>query len=400
MKKINIIQFLPYFPPHKWGLETHAMQWWEWWVKKWYWDVFNVTTHFDQENLEWENIIFNWICIWYKKEWVYNLIVPSFEIVKNFPIYKIWSKDFRLILKFLSEKNINIVITRTRFFLTSFIWWIYAKKNNLKWCHIEHGSDYVKLDSSLKNFVAKIFDKTIWKWIFKKADTLVWVSNACKKFILSMSSSCLTRGSGWKVEVIYRWIEAPSKNEIVINNDLKKQFQWKIIVWFLWRLYKWKNVESLIKSYYKLDKNLKDKIQIVIVWDGEDLDRLKKLDKNNLAYFTWWKPLKEAIELQSQFDIHFHTSSPWWWLATTLLQAMKLWCYIVSTPYEWADEVIKNWENWIMLKNDSVVELKRWLEEWILNLGDKEKYSKINKEIIKNSFKWEENIKKYYKLFR
>jgi hypothetical protein len=36
MKKINIIQFLPYFPPHKGGLETHADEWGKWWVKKEY----------------------------------------------------------------------------------------------------------------------------------------------------------------------------------------------------------------------------------------------------------------------------------------------------------------------------------------------------------------------------
>jgi len=43
MNKINIIQFLPYFPPHKWGLETVAEELAYHYVKAWYGEVINVT---------------------------------------------------------------------------------------------------------------------------------------------------------------------------------------------------------------------------------------------------------------------------------------------------------------------------------------------------------------------
>ena len=392
MKKTNIVQFLPYFPPHKWGLENYAEQWWKWWVKKWYWEVFNIVTNFNQEEIfsKSEKIFFNSKEIWYKKDWVEILVVPSFEIINNFPVYKIWDKKFKLIKEYLKEKNIDVVITHTRFFLTSFVWWKFAKRNKIKWLHIEHGSDYVKLSSSLKNLISKIYDKTIWKRIFKSANILIWISNACKDFI---QKEFVKRD----VEVIYRWIEIDDK--IAKDENLKKQFPWKIIIWFVWRLYKWKNIESLIKAYYKLDEQIKEKIQLVIVWDGEDLERLKKLDIENKIYFTWWKSFEKALALQKQFDIHFHTSSPGWGLATTLLQAMYFWCFIVATPYEWAKEVIENWKNWILLKNDSVKEIKRWIIEWINNLYKKNEYAQINKKIIQEKFNWDENIKKYYNLF-
>jgi hypothetical protein len=48
-------------------------------------------------------------------------VVPSLEIINNFPVYKIWDKKYKIIIKYLKEKNINIIITRTRFFLTSLI---------------------------------------------------------------------------------------------------------------------------------------------------------------------------------------------------------------------------------------------------------------------------------------
>jgi len=46
-QKINIVQFLPYFPPHKGGLETHAQERAKWRVKKWYGKVINITSNID-----------------------------------------------------------------------------------------------------------------------------------------------------------------------------------------------------------------------------------------------------------------------------------------------------------------------------------------------------------------
>jgi glycosyltransferase involved in cell wall biosynthesis len=396
--KINIIQFMPYFPPHKWGLETHWEQWGKYWVKNGFWKVYNVVTSFEQEiplsissqEREVEQIIYLDEVIWYKIDGVEILVCPSVEIISNFPVYKFWSKEYKIIIRYLEEKNIDIIITRTRFFLTSFLWWLFARKNKIKWIHIEHGSDYVKLNSKFKNLVAKIYDKWIWKWIFKKADKVIWVSEACKRFI---QKEFVNR----EVWVIYRGVDLPG---IIDEWALKNKFWGKIIIWFVWRLFKWKNVDTLIKSYYSLDKDLKNKIQIVIVGEWEDFDRLNKLDLDKEIYFTWWKSFKEALELQNEFDIHFHTSSPGWWLATTLLQAMSLWKFIISTPYEWADEVIVDWKNGILLKDDSLEELKRWLEKWLILFEDKKKEFEIeNKKIFKEKFDWDKNILKYYKLF-
>ena len=387
--KKNIIQFMPYFPPHKWWLETHWEQWWNWWVKKKYWKVYNIITNFNQNYDLWEKVVFENNIIWYKKNGVENLIVPSLEIINNFPIYKFWTKEYKLIIKYLKNKNIDRIITRTRFFLTSFIWWVFARKKKIEWWHIEHWSDYVKLNSWLKNIIAKIYDKLIWKWIFKKADKVIWVSEACKQFI---KKEFVDR----KVEVIYRGLDLPKK---VNSNILKVKFTDKIIIWFVWRLYKWKNIDSLIKAYYLLDEGLKDKIQIVIIGEWEDFERLNYLDSENKIYFTWWKSFDDAIKLQSQFDIHFHTSSPWGWLATTLLQAMSLGCFIVATTYEWADEVIKNWKNWILLNDDSVEQLTIWLEKWIKLIWKKEEFALVNRKNFDEKFSWAKNIEKYKNLF-
>ncbi len=394
MSKLNVVQFVPYYPPHKGGLETHAMEWAYFWSRKWYWRVFNVTTDIGPLETNKEKIFYENEEIGYIKDWVENLVVPGYEIISNFPVYKIWSKKYKLIRKYLSNQKIDFVITRTRFFLTSILGWRFAKKNKIPWIHIEHWSDYVKLNSKIKTLIARFYDKTFGKAVFLQADKIIWVSSAVKRFLRN----------SFNVEtdkIIYRGLKT-SWNADLEKNNLKQQFPGKIIVGFVGRLYKRKNVESLIKAYYQLKderEKIKDEIQIVVVGDWEDYDRLKNLDTENLIYFIWGKALEETLEFQNQFDIHFHTSRPGGGLATTLLQAMYLGNLIVATPYEWANELINNWENGILLQDDTLEELKKWLVEWLDNLDKKEQYAQENQKIIKERFDWDKNIKKYYKLF-
>ena len=408
---INIIQFMPYFPPHKWWVETVWEEIGKYWIKNNFWEFINVVTDFEQsphlifpQGREVEQVVFEWEVIWYKQKWYEVLVCPSFEIINNFPVFKFWNKKYKLIIKYLEEKTSPQfsptgegveqnwrIITHTRFFLTSLIWWIFAKTNKIKWIHIEHWSDYIKLSSKIKSFLSVIYDKIIWKWIFTKSDRILAISNACKKFI---NKEFVNR----KVNVFYRGLDLP--NQIKIYEDLNEKFKWKKIIWYVGRLYKWKNVESLIKAFYKLDDSVKSSLQLVIVWDWEDFDRLKVLDVENKVYFTWIKSFEEALSYQKQFYIHIHPSSPGWWLATTLLQAMNLWCMIVATPNEWAKEVIEDNKNGFLLENDNIEEIKRGIELVINNFDKKEKFSEENKKIIEEKFKWENNIFNLYDLVR
>ncbi|MDC0506140.1 glycosyltransferase family 4 protein [Candidatus Gracilibacteria bacterium] len=387
--KINIIQFLPYYPPHKGGLETHAQQWGKHWYEKGYGRVYNIISDVYQTSDHKSPILFEGKIIGYIQDGVENLIAPTIEVINNFPIYKIYSPEYVRIIKYLDEKNVDRVITRTRFFLTSLIGGIYARRKKIHWCHIEHGSDYIKLQSPFKNLIGYIYDRLLGKWIFNRADSLVGVSFACRDFICS-------KFVDKQVDVIYRGVELP---KITHNNQLKNKFPNKTIIGFVGRLYKWKNVDSLIRAYYTLDKKILDKSQLVIVGNGEDLERLKKLDTKKIVYFTGEKSGKEAVNLQDQFDIHVHSSSPGGGLATTLLQAIGLGKSIVATPYEGAKEVMQNNMNGILLDDDRVESIVCGLDTAIRNVDRGSNYSSYNKKLFRKEFNWDENIIKYYKLF-
>lgn len=383
MKKINIIQFMPYFPPHKGWVETVWEEISDYWVRKWYGEFINVI--FDVWQIEINN---------YTNKWYKVFLLPSFEIIPNFPFPKFWKKNFWLVFlylkNFLKNSDDVRVISHTRFFISSLIAWIFSKIYNLKWIHIEHWSDYVKLSSKIKSKVSYLYDRIIWKWIFKNSDKIFAISKACKIFI---NKEFIKKD----IEVFYRGVEFPLNLPQV--EILSEKFKWKIILWFVWRLIKWKNVESLILAYYNLLKyNIN--IQLVIVWDWEDFNKLKEMDINWNVYFTWWKNFDEALAYQKQFDIHIHSSSTGWWLATTLIQAMNYGCYIVATPNEWANEVICNWLNWILLENDSLNSLENGILEALNNFDKKNIFESENKKIIKEKFSWEQNILILYNLIK
>ena len=378
MKKMNIIQFLPYYPPHKWGLETHSEQWGKYWVKNDFWKVYNIITSFNQNYDLWKKIIFKNIIIWYKKDWVENLIIPSFEIINNFPIYKIWSKEYKLIIQYIKKKKIDVVITRTRFFLTSLTWWIFAKKNKIRWIHIEHWSDYVKLNSKFKSFLAFIYDKLFGKWIFKKADKLFGLSNACKIFI---QKKFINR----EVNVIYRWVELQK------NNSLKK---WDLKLVFIWRLVKLKWVDYLLEVYNKLNINIK----LVIIWDWEEKNNLEKFVKlNNLenVEFLWFKD-KEFIEnFLAKNNCILVNPSYQEWLPTTVIEWLFYKNVVVASNVWWTNE-ISNKEDLILFEAWNKEQLKDKINFAINN------YKNLvwkSKNIILEKFDWDKNILKYYKMF-
>lgn len=384
-EKISIIQFLPYFPPHKWWLETVAEELSSFYVSKWYGEVINVVFSVWQEK---------WIKE-YKKNWYKVYILPAFDIIPNFPVPKFWKKEFWKVLKIpLSqlfpqrEKEVRYIIqTHTRFFLSSFIWWLFAKYHKLKWVHIEHWSDYVKLGSIFKSKISYIYDRIIWKWIFKKADKLVWVSNACKEFI---QKEFVNR----KVEVIYRWLDfSEDKISYQVENNIKNKFSDKIIIWFVGRIVKLKWVYLLIEAFKNLEKKYPN-IILEIVWDWDERRKLE-LIKSDKINFLWFQNREYIKDFLSKTDILVNPSYQEW-LPTTVLEWLLSWCVVVATNVWWTKE-ISNLDDLILVNSWDLESLEKGVEKAILNYKDLRLKSIY---LVRKKFDWNENIEKYFNLYK
>ncbi len=387
--KINIIQFMPYFPPHKWWVETVWEEIWKYWVENNFWEFINVVTEFEQEiplsispqGREVEQIIYLDEVIWYKKEWYDVLVCPSIEIINNFPIYKFWDKKYWIIMQYLKEKVWNKkedfrVITHTRFFLTSFIWGIFARKNKLKWIHIEHGSSYVKLSSKIKSYLSIIYDKIFWKWIFKKADKILAISEACKEFI---NNKFVNR----EVDVFYRWLD-------LLNIDIKKN--WDIKFLFIWRLVKLKWVIDLVKAYKESWFNN----ELIIIWDWEEKEILELEAKWFNIKFLWYKNRDFILEYLSKNNVILINPSYQEWMPTTVIEWLSCWCIVIASDV-WGTNEISNKEDLILFESWNTDELKEKLK---YSLDNYNKLDLLSVKLINERFNWENNIIWLYQLIK
>lgn len=382
MKQIHIVQFLPSYPPRSWGLETHAKEWAESFVQAGYGKVYNIIPSLWQEEKlaqASEGIFLDTgEKIGYIEQGVYNLVVPATEIISNYPVYHFWSRRFKQVLQYLHDTEIEIGITRTRFFLSSCIGGVYLKWHKIRWVHVEHGSDFVKLNSFWKEKIARIYDATIWKRIFRSADSLVWVSQAAKKFIQ-------TYFCNREVEVIYRGLE--------ISNMGETRKQWSIELVFFARLYPLKWLDTLLQVMWELD------IQLTIIWDGpsrgEYEDYVKQHHLESKIHFQWMLSRNEVIQLlQMNRYIVVHPSYQEG-LPTAVIESLATENVVVASDVGGTKEITTHKDLLLFPAGDTEA-LKKQIQ-----------YARKHYDIlvgrscseIKNTFLWKENIKKYYQLF-
>lgn len=374
---MKILEFCPYYPPHIGGLESHA-------------DEFNkhlsrrgiaitvFAPRLPKNSPEIEN----------KHHGVKIIRFPAFEMIPNYPLPKFWFWRFwRLFLSLFREK-FEITISRTRFFNTSLLAFFYAKIKRIRWIHIEHGSDFVSLNSRAKTLIAKLYDHTFGFLIFKNSDINISISQAVRGFVKKFDK----RDS----PVIYRGIDIDEIEKVPPDHKFREKFENKIIIVWAGRLYKWKGVEKTIETIKKLPTEIKDKIIFLVIGDGEDKKRLQKMSDASI-FFAGNVPRKEVMAILKIADIYVHSSESGGGLSTSLLEAIYCGCAIIATPHEGADEVIIHNENGLIAENS--LERREALIELIKNNKKRADLANNSKNLIRNKFSWQKSIESYVKIF-
>ncbi len=364
MKKINIVQFLPYFPPHIWGVER---VWEEIFLKWTYWKSFILSWNICQQS----NV--------YKKKVDNNVIYffPCIEIVDNFIFPSLWTKKFWIIWKDFTQdvkttKGEIRVLTHTRFFLSSLMWAIFARRNQYKWIHLEHGSSYVKLSSSFTTQVAYIYDRCIWKTIFRKADKILAISNGSKNFI--------------EKEFKVSWVETWYRG---FNFPKKEKKYWELHFIFIGRLVHLKWVEDLLQAYKESWLNKK----LIIIWDGEEKKILEKKFQDNVIYFLWQKSHDFIIQYLSQHNCILINPSYQEGLPTTVIEALATKNTVIATNVWWTSEISKELDLMLFEPWDKR-EMKRLFRKSLLSY-EKDSWRSFSKVLEK--FQWEKSIEDLYK---
>lgn len=369
MKKIKVLHFAPYFPPHKWWLESHAAEWADAWTRNNYGEVMTLTTSIAQPGR--------------RSQWDHTIIpIESFEIVPNFPFPKFWKKEFYQILREVKETKPDLIITRTRFFTTSFLWGFLAKIWGIPWIHIEHGSGLVESDRWPVIAFSRMWDYTLGWGIIRFADKVIGISEACKAFIQSF-------GRKDEIPVIFRWVDFIPSEKMPNTGEFVR-------LTFIGRLTYLKGCHILLEALARIWQKVPWKL--TIVWDGEERKKLEEQmwnsDLRGAVTFIGMRDREYiATEVLPNTDIFINPSFQEW-LPTVVLEALLAKCRVIATDV-WGTKEISNQDDLTIIPKDNINVLMLALDEALLDY--KEKIGK-SYEHVKATFDWDTNIGRYHSI--
>lgn len=381
---MKILVFSPYYPPHIGGLESHSKEFNQHLAQREI-DVLVFTPRLPKDAPEKE-----------VRSGVRIIRFPAFEIIPNFPLPQFfpffWTPGFWRAFRLLWSERHDIVISRTRFFVSSLLALVYAKLRGIPLIHIEHGSDFVQLSSRWKTLVAKLYDHTLGRLLFRFSNINISISGAVQKFVNQFDK----RPS----PVIYRGLDFETLDAIPVDTKLRERFAEKIILTTAARLYQWKGIENTIAAIRALPQDLQSKIVFLIVGDGEDFERLKKLSEGFPIEMLGQRSRSEVIGILKASDIYIHSSHPGGGLSTSLLEAMYCHTAIIATKNEGADEVVEDNKNGVLVAAPEKTLFAEKITSLVQDVHQRNILGQMAHHDIRERFNWEKSIKQYLSIFR
>ncbi|MCK5282763.1 MAG: glycosyltransferase family 4 protein [Nanoarchaeota archaeon] len=152
--------------------------------------------------------------------------------------------------------------------------------------------------------------------------------------------------------------------------SLKRKKSKKIVIAAIRRLVPEKRIQDLINAVAKLPINLINKMNLWIIGDGPERDRLVRLTEErglkNITSFFGMVSHKEIPSLLSQIDICVNPSVQEG-MATANIEAMASGSCVIATRAVGNDEVIIDGENGFLYEPEDVNQLSMILEKCIRN---------------------------------
>lgn len=274
---VKILVFSPFYPPHIGGLETHSDEFNKHLSTKGV-EIIVFTPQLPREALR-QEIRHNGVRV---------IRYPAFELIHNYPMPIFWRQTFWLEWHALMALNLDVVISRTRFFFPSLMALWYAHRKHLPLLHIEHGSDFAQFNGYTKTTLGKLYDWTVGRFIFCHADSIVANSQASAYFVHKLSKK--------DAPVIYRGANFDAIEQCQPNEQVAKKYEGKTIIAFIGRLIDGKGTHDLITAISELKRT---DIVTLIIGGGPEEARLKKMvtenQLDNQVIFFGNLPFNEAI---------------------------------------------------------------------------------------------------------
>lgn len=279
---------------------------------------------------------------------------PAFELIPNFPCPSLWRPAFwKAASAALRPGDHDVVVSHTRFFLSSVAALAYARLTGIPLIHVEHGSDFVHLGSAVHRRAALAYDLTLGRLVLRGAHAVVAISQAAATFV--------QRLAGREAQVIYRGIDHERYERVQSSVELLALAGGRPVVTFIGRLIDGKGVADLIEAFAGLQQS--DAL-LCVVGDGPRRADLEALGRQHglgdRCVFLGYREEADALALIRASDIVVNPSFTEG-LPTSVLEAALLGRAILASDVGGTPEVVSDGESALLVAAGDVEALRAGL---------------------------------------
>lgn len=279
---------------------------------------------------------------------------PAFHLIPNFPCPSFWRPAFwKAVRVALRPGDHDVVVSHTRFFLSSAWALLYSRVSGIPLLHIEHGSDFVHLGSRLHSRAARWYDQTLGRLVLRRADAVIAISRAAAEFVKELS--------GREASVVYRGVEHARYDTVAPSPELLERAAGRPVATFIGRLIDGKGVADLLDAFAPISA---PHAILCIVGDGPrraDLEaRAQRLGIASRCVFWGYREEPEALALVRASDIVVNPSYTEG-LPTSVLEAALLARAILASDVGGTPEVVEDGEGAVLVRPGDIGELRRGL---------------------------------------
>ncbi len=317
---------------------------------------------------------------------------PAFELIANWPVPQFWRPRFWQLLGQIYRLQGDIIISRTRFFATTWLAALFARFVGRPYVHIEHGADHVQFRSAWLLRVGAFVDHTLGALVLRSATAVVANSKQTAAFVTRLSPKVAPT-------VIYRGVETKTLAAIVPALRSEYPQNPKVRIGYFGRLIAGKGIEDLITSVADLPR---EKIEVLIVGDGPDYEYLPKLAESlgislvvTFIRDTSWKG---AMAFLKSCDIIVNPSYSEG-LPTVLIEAALCGKAIVATDVGGTSEIVTHGRSGILIPPRNVAALTHALGSLLQQPKQRHELGAHAAVDAAGIFEWPTAVATYQRLF-
>lgn len=276
---------------------------------------------------------------------------PAFHLIPNFPCPSFWRPGFWSAARVaLRPSEHDVVVSHTRFFLSSAGALAYSRATGTPQLHVEHGSDFVHLSSALHTRAARVYDLMLGRLVLRRANGVVAVSRAAATFVKDLA--------GREAQVVYRGVDHERYDAVEPSHELSALAAGRPVATFIGRLIDGKGVDDLIEAFagvQELDALL------CIVGDGprrNDLEAsARRHGLEDRCVFLGYREESDALALIRASDIVVNPSYTEG-LPTSVLEAALLGRAVLASDVGGTPEVVRDRESALLVPSGDVRALR------------------------------------------